>query len=311
MITYTIKKLSFLILIILFCSYANSLENKILLKIDNDIITSIDLEKEINYLTALNPNIKNLEKKRVLKLSMDSLVREKIKHKELLKYIDKLDVEEQYLNILMESMIVKLGLNSKEEFNQYLKRSSVDIKEVNKKLKIEIAWNQLIYSKFSKNLKIDKNKIKKNLMSEDNLITNSYLLSEILFDLKNMNNFKKKLDLIKNDINEKGFENAALIHSISESSSLGGNVGWINENTLNSKIKNEISKLSINQYTKPIQVPAGFLILKVNDIKKIKKKFNLNEEIEKIVKVKTNQQLNQFANIYFNKIKKEIKIDEL
>ena len=62
MIIYTIKKLSSLIFVILFCTYAYSLENKILIKIDNDIITLIDLKKEINYLTALNPNIKNLEK---------------------------------------------------------------------------------------------------------------------------------------------------------------------------------------------------------------------------------------------------------
>ena len=117
--------------------------------------------------------------------------------------------------------------------------------------------------------------------------------------------------MIKKDISEKGFKNAALIHSISETSSLGGNVGWINENSLNFKIKNEILKLEINQYTKPIKVPAGFLILKVDNIKKIKKNFDINKEIEKIVKLKTNEQLNQFANIYFNKIKKEVTIDEL
>ena len=310
MIIYTIKKLSSLIFVILFCTYAYSLENKILIKIDNDIITLIDLEKEINYLTALNPNIKNLEKNRIRKLSMNSLVREKIKLNELLKYMEVVDIENEYLDLLVESMFLKLGLNSTEEFIHYLKRNNVEIQEVNEKLKIEIAWNQLIYSKFSKNLKIDKNQIKKDLLSKDNLYINSYLLSEILFNVNNMNNFKKKLNLIQNDINEKGFKNAALIHSISETSTLGGNIGWINENTLNLKIKDKISNLKIGQYTKPIQVPAGFLILKVNDVKKIKKNFDLDEEIEKIIKVKTNQQLNQFANIYFNKIKKEIKIDE-
>ena len=218
------------------------------------------------------------------------------------------DIENEYLDLLVESMFLKLGLNSTEEFIHYLKRNNVEIQEVNEKLKIEIAWNQLIYSKFSKNLKIDKNQIK-DLLSKDNLYINSYLLSEILFNVNNMNNFKK-LNLIQNDINEKGSKNAALIHSISETSTLGGNIGWINENTLNLKIKDKISNLKIGQYTKPIQVPAGFLIINLNDVKKIKKNFNLDEEIEKIIKVKTNQQLNQFAKIYFNKIKKEIKIDE-
>ena len=310
MIIYTIKKLSSFIFVIFFCTYAYSLENKILIKIDNDIITLIDLEKEINYLTALNPNIKNLEKNRIRKLSMNSLVREKIKLNELLKYMEVVDIENEYLDLLVESMFLKLGLNSTEEFIDYLKRNNVEIQEVNEKLKIEIAWNQLIYSKFSKNLKIDKEQIKKNLLSKDNLFINSYLLSEILFNVINTNNFEEKFNLIQKDISEKGFKNAALIHSISETSSLGGNIGWIDENTLNIKIKEKISKLKINQYTAPIKVPSGFLIIKLSDIKKIKKNINLDKEIEKIVKVKTNQQLNQFANIYFNKIKKDIKIDE-
>ena len=310
MITYSTKKISILIFIILFSTCVYSLENKILLKVDNDIITSIDLETEINYLSALNPNLKNLEKDRVKKLSMNSLIREKIKLNELLKYVDSIDVEEQYLNILIESMFIKLGLNSLDEFIQYLNRNNVKIQEVNEKLKIEIAWNQLIYSKFSENLKIDKEQIKKDLLLKDNLFINNYLLSEILFRVNKTSSFEEKFNLIKKDINDKGFKNAALIHSISETSSLGGNIGWIDENTLNFKIKEKISKLKINQYTTPIQVPAGFLILKLNDIKKIKKSFDLNEEIEKIIKIKTNEQLNQFANIYFNKIKKEIKIDE-
>ena len=308
---YITKKIITLIFVTLFSTYAYSIENQILYKIDNEIITSIDLEREINYLSALNPNIKNLEKNRVKKLSMNSLIREKIKLNELLKYIDSIDVEEQYLNLLIESMFLKLELNSFEEFIKYLKRNGVKIQDVKEKLKIEIAWNQLIYSKFSKNLKIDKEQIKKNLLSKDNLFINNYLLSEILFNISNTNNFEEKFNLIQKDISEKGFKNAALIHSISETSSLGGNIGWIDENTLNIKIKEKISKLKINQYTAPIKVPAGFLIIKLSDIKKIKKNINLDEEIEKIVKVKTNQQLNQFANIYFNKIKKDIKIDEL
>ena len=123
MTIHTTKKISILIFIILFSTCVYSLENKILLKIDNDIITSIDLETEINYLSALNPNLKNLEKDRVKKISKNSLIREKIKLNELLKYVDSIDVDEQYLNILIESMFIKLGLNSLEEFVQYLKKT--------------------------------------------------------------------------------------------------------------------------------------------------------------------------------------------
>jgi len=58
-------------------------------------------------------------------------------------------------------------------------------------------------------------------------------------------------------------------------------------------------------------VPGGFLILKLLDFKEVNKEFNIENEVKKIVKEKTNQQLNRFSNIYFNKVKKDIVIDEL
>ena len=53
-----IKFLFFISVLLLFQTKSFSLENKIILKVNNEIITTLDLENEINYLTALNPNIK-------------------------------------------------------------------------------------------------------------------------------------------------------------------------------------------------------------------------------------------------------------
>ena len=80
---------------------------------------------------------------------------------------------------------------------------------------------------------------------------------------------------------------------------------------MSSKIKKIIKKIKINSYTKPIIIPGGFLILKIENIRETKNDLDLDSEINRIVKEKTNEQLNQLSNIYFNKVKKDIIINEL
>ena len=74
---------------------------------------------------------------------------------------------------------------------------------------------------------------------------------------------------------------------------------------------NEIKNIKIGNFTNPIVIPGGFLILKIKDKRKVEKKIDLEKEMNLIVKKKTNEQLNQFSNIYFNKIKKNVLINEL
>ena len=136
-------------------------------------------------------------------------------------------------------------------------------------------------------------------------------MSEIVFDFNENTSIEKKFLLIENEINKSGFKNAAFSYSISNSSKSGGNIGWINENTINQKLKNEISKLEIGQYTQPIIIPGGALILKLEDIKEEKNDVDVNKKLNELIKYLTNEQLNQFSNIYFNKIKKNIQINEL
>ena len=102
-----------------------------------------------------------------------------------------------------------------------------------------------------------------------------------------------------------------LSYSISNSSKSGGNIGWVNEDTISQKLKNEIKKIELGQYTKPIVIPGGVLILKLEDIKEIKNEIDIDSKLNELIRYSTNEQLNQFSNIYFNKVKKNIKINEL
>lgn len=136
-------------------------------------------------------------------------------------------------------------------------------------------------------------------------------MSEILFEVKNFNQIDEQYLKIKNAIDKEGFSNAALTFSKSNTSNLGGKLDWINENSLNKNILDKISNLEINEISDPIILPSGFLILKLNDVKKIKKEKDVEKEIKKIIFLKKNEQLNQFSKMYFNKVKKNIQINEL
>ncbi len=306
------KTLMYFLVFILFVNLndysLSSINNKIILKIDNKIITNLDVTDEVKYLKALNPNLKNLNKDKIFEVAKTSLIREKIKEIEILKE-RKIKVDENYLNTIIENVYRNIGLSNENEFIDYLKLHDVKIETVKIKLTNEAIWNQIIYQKFFSKVKIDKNKIKKEIeISESNV--NSYLLYEIIFNLDDNNKFKETFEKIKNSIISNGFENTASIFSISDTSKTGGKLGWINENSINQKIRKQIIKLKINEYTDPIIIPGGFLILLVKDKKKIKQTIDMESELKSRIRTLRNQQLNQYSNIYFNKIKKDITIYE-
>ena len=304
-----------LIIILIFLIFTNiniyALENKIELKIDNEIITTIDIENEKRYLKALNPDLKNLEEKKLNKISKNSLIREKIKQKEILKYMDVIELKKEFLDQLLKQRYFRLNIKNRDEFQFYLKRYNLNIENIERKISIEALWNQLIYQKFSKNIKIDKKKLKEKIIKKNKISEKNLLLSEIVFKIENNENLNLKYKSIVDDIEKEGFDNAALLHSISDSSSVGGKLGWIRQNALNAKINDILTEIKKGQITKPIFTPNGYLILKVEDIKFSKLKFDEKAQLNELVKSSTNEQLNQQSIIYFNKVKKNLNINEL
>lgn len=300
-----------LILIFNFNTYLFSIENKILVKIDNEIITTLDIFNESKYLILLNPKIQDLNENEIYNIAKNNLIREIIKKKEILSKTNKIEIQDKYLDEIIKSSYPQLNISSYKEFEKYLKSKKILFENLKEKVSIEIIWNQMIYNQFISKVKINKNELIKNVKEISNSKIKSYLLSEIIFKLDSGVKLEDSLIKIKTDIEKLGFNNAASIHSISSTSSIGGNLGWIDETALNFEISSNLQNLNIGQYSKPILTPSGFLILKIDDIKNIENKIDVNKEIEKLVKIKTNQQLNQYSNIYFNKITKKFYINEL
>jgi len=302
-------KLVLFYLIFLSINFSNALENKIVASVNNKIITSIDVSNEIKILNLLNNNLENLSKIELDKIAKKSLIKEKIKEIELDKYYDELIIPDKNLNQYMINYIKELGFNSIEEFKIFSNNNNININSIKKKISVEILWNELIYKKFYKNVKINKENIKKEILKKNT--QNEYLLSEITFNIENKNDLESKYNLIKNNIIKYGFENAALKNSISDSSKNGGRIGWVKHSSLSKKMKQTLSTLKINEFTDPIQIPSGFLILKIDQIRQVENKLNIDEEINYTIRVKTNEQLNQHSNIFFNKIIKNVQINEL
>ena len=306
------RYLFFICMLLIFSpTSAISIENKIEFKVNNEIITSIDIFKELNFLAALNPKILELDKNQIFEISKNSIIKEKIKTLEILKFKNEIVIDDNYLSKLVRESYIKINLNSENEFLDYLSKYNLELEDFKKKITIEALWNQLIFSKYKSKVNIDKKKIKSEKVKNKNNKVILFNLSEIIFNIDRNQILEEKFDQIKKDINLNGFENAAVIHSISESGSAGGKLGWINQNSINKKLNEKIKNLNVGEFTKPIVVPGGFLIIKLEDLKEEDKEINLEEEIIKLITLKTNQQLNQFSNIYYNKIKKDIKIEKL
>ena len=305
------KNLTFLVLFLF--SISNnvlSFENKILLKIENEIITTLDVNDEYKYLVTLNPKIKNSNEEDIINLAKRSIIHEKIKRIEIKKSFNNPKLSEKFLKQILKNVYSQIGIRNLSDFKKYLEENYISFEYVEKKLETEALWTELILMKYSSKLKINEEDLRKKVKN-NNKFLKSYLLSEISFEVSNLEELDKKFQEITNTIKNKSFDYAALKYSISPTSNLGGKLDWINENSLNKNIKIAISNLQIGDFTKPINVPGGFLILQVNDIKNTKVEIDEEKEFKKLVNYEKNNQLNQYSKIYFNKVKKKIEISEL
>ncbi len=307
-----LKKIIFSCFILLFFTTSLFSQTKIYIEasVENEIITNYDIQKEIRYLQILNNDLKNLNDSKKIELAKNSLINEIIKKREIVKIFDFED-ENLFVKQYLKDFYVKLNVNNEKDFEKILLRDeNYSLDEIKKKIKVEILWNELIYSKYVNQIKIDKNSLIKKINNLDNKIRKEYLLSEIIFMKpynENLEDFIKKIII---SISEIGFNNTANIYSVSESSKLGGKLGWIDENNLSEFIFRELKKIDEGEYTDVINVRNNYMILKIEKIRLKEISINKENELNKMIKYETNKQLNQFSRIYFEKSKINYKINE-
>lgn len=304
------KKIILLLISLIFSSNVLFAEIKILLSVDDQVITNYDLIKESNYFEILNPNVKKLNNNQKLNLAKNSLIKEIIKKNEIEKF--KIVKDTNFMvDDYMDNFYKRLGFNSLKDFADILElKKNYTLDEIRNKIKIDFMWNDLIYSKYKNQVKIDKKEIITKVDSLKDKFEKEFLLSEIVFKKKKDKTIDAISKEIKLSIQEIGFANTANIYSESESSKFGGKIGWISEISLSKQVALELKILEIGGITNLIKIGNTFLILKIEDIKLNKKITNREKEIQNLIIQETNSQLEKFSKIFFDKIKLNYSINE-
>ena len=306
-----LKKHTLIVTLLLIFSVSKVLAGvSIAVKVNNTIISSHEIKRESLYLKALNTKLENLDNKQILRIAKESIIREKIKLIELNKYYV-LDQSNPLLDKVVKDFYLKLNMQNEIEFENHLKKYDLNISEIKKKIEIETTWNDLINNNYRNQIKIDKNKL---LEKIDNLKADkqkkSYLLSEIVFEIKVGQSIDQVFFKIEESIKEIGFENTANIYSIADSSKFGGKIGWVDEENLAPIIKSEIQKINLEDYTKPIVINNNLLILKLQDTKEEVVKINKSLLLDEMMRYEFNTQLSKYSKIYYNKVKINTEIYE-
>ena len=281
----------------------------IVAKINDEIITNLDLDFEKRYLVSLNPNLNKLDKKRITEYAKNSLINERVKKIEINR-VTKITNSETLLSKVITDIYSSIGISSLNEFESYLSKNNVDMEKVKEKILIEIAWNNLIVKIFENEIEIDKDSMIKELEKFNKQKVDNLLLSEIIFTINDKKELKLKYEEIEKSINQIGFEETARIYSLSDSKKSGGNLGWIYKNQLSKEIKDEINKIKIGDFTKPIVASGGFMILKLNDMKSENIEVDRDAQLKKMIEFEKERQFTRFSTLYYKRIYNSTEIDE-
>lgn len=282
-----------LCLIFFFGSLAVANDNKIIIKVNDRIVSSYDVKNKINtelMLRNLPINQSNINKMK--KLAVQELINMRIKESEISRYnsinINEIDISKQLASISSKNI---------DEFKKKFLINNLSYEIFIEELKIQSGWQKLIYSLFKNKVKINENEILDEVKKIKKKISKvkEYDLSEIELSFDSQKEKDEKIIVVKNKINEIGFENAVLNYSESDSAINNGRIGLINEQSLSTDILNHLKRLKEGDVSDPIVKIDSVIFLKIN---KIKVSNNDNISVEKLKKDIINQRKNDLFNLY-------------
>ena len=279
-------------------------QNKILVNVGNQIVTSYELKNKIQTVLVLNKKQINQENiNRTKKEALNYLINFKLKKEETIKFnavAKESSVKEHLKNVYSQYKTNESDFKARFKVNNLSYELYID------EIRTEFAWQQLILSFYRDKVKLDEKTIDmelKQIIQKKSLVA-EYNLAEIEILLENNTNDLKKIDEMNNIINQIGFNDAAIKYSTSISSFDGGKIGWINSKSLSNQILNTVTKMKINEVSKPIIQADTATFFKLLNKRSIKlNDINVEEMKQKIIRQKQNELLNLYANSYLSKIK--------
>ena len=304
-------KIKILIIVSIYLNFlfipSNAITNKIILKVENEIITNYEVKNKIlTSLVLAGDEITQENIDKLKKQALESLIQNKLKIIELKKYKIKKDSNQinSYLNIVSQNNISKLQ-------NKF-KNNNLDYDLFLKEVEIQTRWQNFIYLFYKEKIEINENSVKEDLKKiiENENKFQEFNISEIEIMIEgNANIDQKTLDL-KNKIRDEGFETAALKYSMSSSANNKGNLGWISSKSLSKEIFEVLKKMDVGQTSYPIRRQNSILFLKLVDERTARvENINIEELKKKIIEQKKNEMFNLYSKSHLSKLKNTVLIE--
>ena len=282
-----------------------STNSKIVASVENQIISSYELKNKIKTILFLSNQNLNQENINLTKRpALEKLIDYKLKENQIKKF----NIQSNYNNQI-NNYLNNLSLKYKTDINgvkKIFKNNSLDFELHLNEIETEFKWQKLIYNRFKNKVFIDKNEVDNDLNNFIKTQNNfkEYKLAEIEIPLKNNSEDKKTILEVNNQIQKIGFKETAIKYSISTSSLVGGDIGWISSKSLSNEILSIVDQMKVGSVSKPIVQTNTLTLIKLLD-KRTKNvdKIDLKELRQKIINNKKNELLKLYSNNYLSKIR--------
>ena len=269
----------------IFCQKTYAFGNKILVKIENEIVTQYQLENKIKTLLFFsNKNLNQENINNTKNQSLVSLINLNLKKHEIKKY----DVEAPKESI--DKQLLQISSGNIDALKKKFLENNLDYDFLLEEIKIEMAWQKLIFSIYNKKVNINEKEIESQIENIKKKKTDiiEYKLAEIVISISNEKDRIKKIEFITEEIKKNGFENTASKLSEALTSKTSGDLGWLNANSLSYKISNILSKMTVGEISKPIVSTDNILFLKLVDKRSLKLNMSKNNLRDNLIAQKMN-----------------------
>ncbi len=301
-------KIIFFLTFIFSGNLAANIDNRIIAKIGDEIITGFDIENKIKtnlFLSGQEINQVNVDK--IKTETIDLLVNLRLKSNEVKKH--DISTNTQAINQYIKSITSNLNLSKIDLIKQF-EINDIDYSQFLKDIEVEFLWQRLVAKTYLDKIKVDNNQIELELMKiikeeEKNKSIKEINLSEIEVTIENKEEEKNLIKEITDSIKSIGFEETAVRFSNSQTAQNGGDLGWVRSDQISEKIYNAIKNLETGEVSKPIKQDKIITFFKINKTKSIKLNNvidtdNLRISLENKMK---NDLLNLYSNSHLSKIK--------
>jgi len=303
------KKIFCIILIVLLCPLkANTeIQDGLLFSVGNKAITKSDIVNEVKIILILNNKSYSDEIRDQLRhTAIQSIIKRSIKKIEVEKN-DFLNFNQKDFNHEVEVLAKKINVDV-ETLKNICASNGLDFSLVEDQIKVELLWNSLIFHLYRDRLTINVDEIDEQLqIYQTKKEVVNYLISEIIINPVEKNEMNSKIKELKNKIANEGFDKVAMNSSISETAIKGGDLGWVNENSISKKFRTKIINTPIGELSEPILLPEGILIFKVRD-KKILETKNVEEVKKQLLNYEKTKMLNMYALTHYDKLRRSIQV---